>query len=386
MSTYPHPIISRIQVKNYRSLADIDLSLHPLTVLVGPNSSGKSNLVDVLRFVRDAIRRDLDAAILDRGGMSSIRRWSASGRPPDVQIHVFVVDESWSGEYGFILGSERDRGYQVKREKLKLKDGNGDAIDWETKDGRWARPPQLPEVMRRGMPTEWAASDLFLPKLAFLDGILEEMTQFLHNMSFYTIYPDVLREPQKPLYAHVLEERGFNLASVLRNIKEQDDHFAETAIRAALEKVVPGVDDFAVSQVGGYLVTRLHRRAADGTGPAFELASESDGTLRMLGILTALYQQPPRSLLAIEEPELTIHPGALGALCDALQEASLRSQVIITTHSPDLINRFSADNLVVVEKEDGVTKAGPVNENQRRAIAEKLFAPGELMLIDGLRR
>ena len=236
------------------------------------------------------------------------------------------------------------------------------------------------------MPNEWAASDLFLPKLTFIDRTLPGMIQFLSGMSFYTIYPDALREPQKPFYSHPLEERGFNLASVLRNIKEQDDNFAETAIRSALEKVVPSVNDFSVSQVGGYLVTRLHRRTTEGSGPSFELARESDGTLRMLGILTALYQQPPRSLLAIEEPELTIHPGALGVLCDALQEASLRSQVIITTHSPDLINRFPADNLVVVEKEDGVTKAGPVNENQRRAIAEKLFAPGELMLIDGLRR
>ena len=58
----------------------------------------------------------------------------------------------------------------------------------------------------------------------------------------------------------------------------------------------------------------------------------------------------------------------------------------ISTHSPDLINRFSADSLVIVEKEDGVTRAGPVNDEQRRAIAEKLFAPGELMLIEGLRR
>ena len=109
-------------------------------------------------------------------------------------------------------------------------------------------------VARRGEALDaerMGASDLFLPKLTFIDETLSKMVQFLDDMSFYTIYPDTLREPQKPLYSHQLEERGFNLASVLRNIKERDDGYAATAIRAALEKVVRDVEDFSVSSWGG---------------------------------------------------------------------------------------------------------------------------------------
>jgi len=104
----------------------------------------------------------------------------------------------------------------------------------------------------------------------------------------------------------------------------------------------------------------------------------------MLAILTALYQDPSRSLLTIEEPELTIHPGALGVLRDVLQEASLRSQVVITTHSPDLISGFPAGVLRAVEKANGVTQVGPVSDAQREAIEEMLFFPGELMRMEGL--
>jgi predicted ATPase len=76
----------------------------------------------------------------------------------------------------------------------------------------------------------------------------------------------------------------------------------------------------------------------------------------------------------------------MGVLCDVLQEASARSQVIITTHNPDLIDRFPSEVLQVVEKANGITNIGSVSENQRVAIARKLFSPGELMRIEGLQR
>lgn len=206
-------------------------------------------------------------------------------------------------------------------------------------------------------------------------------------MGFYTIYPASLRQPQKPANVYPLEESGQNLASVLRNLKQKKNSEVAT-MNQALEVAVEGVHDYSVSQVGGYLVTRLHHAPIfeGGRGPAFELAQESDGTLQLLGILTALYQDPPRSLITIEEPELTIHPGALGVLCDVLKEASLRSQVMITTHNPDLLDRFANERILVVEKVEGVTEVGSMTPFQNEAIRRRLFSPGELMRIQGLER
>src|SRR5206468_4134073 len=118
-------------------------------------------------------------------------------------------------------------------------------------------------------------------------------------------------------------------------------------LRAALGHVTGDIDDIRVRQVGGYLVTEFrHGRAMSPKGKArdkwFESAQESDGTLRMAGIITALLQEPPLPLLGIEEPELTIHPGALPLLYDYLEETSSRSQILLTTHSPDLLALLKA--------------------------------------------
>jgi predicted ATPase len=366
------------------------VTLGPLTVLVGPNGAGKSNLVDVLRFVRDAITRGLDTAIIERRGMNSIRRWSARGAH-DVYfcLECSGADskkQNWSGEYSFTLGSKRRGGYRVKQEKYSVTSEDLDPITWEIKNGRWVQPPTSYGLYIPEERLHISDNTLGLLDIGKLFGDIRTamIYELFSDMGFYTIYPDTLREPQKPAHSHPLDEKGRNLASVLRDLTSPQT----SDMLKALGKVVPRVHDYSVTPVGGYLVTRLrHKPIKEGSrGPSFELAQESDGTLRMLGILTALYQEPPRSLLTIEEPELTIHPGALGVLRDVLQEGSLRSQVIVTTHSPDLIADLPADALRVVEKKDGVTQVGPVSEMQREAIAEMLFSPGELMRIEGLRR
>jgi predicted ATPase len=182
-----------------------------------------------------------------------------------------------------------------------------------------------------------------------------------------------------------LDEHGANLASTLREMQRSKSPLLEP-FRNAIQSVIPDVIDFQVSQVTGYLVTRLRHDMADDLRAMFELSQESDGTLRMLGILAALYQDPPRTLIALEEPELTIHPGALGLLWEEIEGAAERSQILVTTHSPDLLDMCRADQIRVVEKINGTTLVDPIEETQREAIQERLFAPGELLRAQGLQR
>ncbi|MEW6211609.1 MAG: AAA family ATPase, partial [Acidobacteriota bacterium] len=114
-----------------------------------------------------------------------------------------------------------------------------------------------------------------------------------------------------------------------------------------------------------------------------------DGTLRMLAMLVALYQSEPpyaQTLLGLEEPENALHPGALAVLNDVFREAALRNQIIITTQSPDLISHFTVDELRIVERDQGVTKIGPIDETQREIIEEELFSASDLLRIQDLRR
>ena len=81
-------MITELRVKNYRSFAEATVEVERLTVLVGRNAAGKSNLVDALQFVRDALQSGLDIAISKRGGMSALRRWSGKGRPYSVEVSL----------------------------------------------------------------------------------------------------------------------------------------------------------------------------------------------------------------------------------------------------------------------------------------------------------
>lgn len=373
-------MITKLWVKNYRSLANLELRLEPITVLVGPNGSGKSNIVDVLRFIHDALRGGLDSAIVNRQGMSAVRRWSAKGRPYDVELGVTISAPTFSGSYNFVLGSERRGEYRVKREICHLKSAqNGAETVFETDAGEWLQQPSAltPAIHDNA---------LTLPLLANLP-LYKELYEYLTAVSFYNIFPNTISEPQKPGNPYPLDEHGANLASTLRDLKRANSDLLEP-LQRALSAVLPDVLDFQVNQVGGYLVTRLRHQISQESEEraTFELAQESDGTLRILGILTALYQDPPRTLIVLEEPELTIHPGALSLLWEEIESASKRSQIILTTHSPDLLDMCQAEQLRVVEKIAGITYADIVADAQKEAIQERLFAPGELLRAQGLHR
>ena len=376
-------MITRVQVKNFRSFADVDISLGPLNVLVGRNGVGKSAFLDILRFVRDALRTGLETAMDERHGIIALRRWAPT-KPYNVEIALTVEKRRFWGEYSFSITSGPQGTYRRGRESCRVGRLPNQVDDaFEIKGNKWIELPerlaQRPERLSR-----LGESDtLVLPTLSVLSPKFSKLRQNLTG-SFYSIFPNTLRVPQKPSNERLLSDHGDNLASIVRRLQKNKYRFGK--LIKALGRVVDGVTDLRVRQVGGYLVTEMKH---EDLGPSawFELNQESDGTLRLLGMLVALYQlQPLSSLLALEEPENALHPGALAVLSDVLYEASRQHQIITTTQSPDLISRFKVKELLVVERIDGVSEIGPIDEMQREAVEEKLFTSGDLLRIEGLRR
>jgi len=370
--------IDRLSVKNYRSLGDVEVDLSDLTVLLGVNGSGKSNFLDALRFVSEALKRGLDAALIDhdRGGIGRVRRYSSKGRPHDITVTLTLNLNGQQGLYEFVLGSERKNEYSIKREKCELGDTH-----YLVQNGKLVN-----STLPIGVGVVSQSRTLLLPLVGNLPQLIG-LYNFLTGMGFYSIFPNNLRTPQQPGNPYPLDEHGENLITVLRELtrnKTEDQNTA--ALYSSLAAVVPGIDKetpISVTQLGSYLVARLKHEQDSGI---FDLALESDGTLRVLGILTALYQTPALSLIGIEEPEMMLHPQAMGVLCDAIKEASLRSQIILTTHSPDLISLFKADELRIVERVEGVTTIGPITDANRATINDQLFSGGDLLRIGALQR
>jgi predicted ATPase len=194
-----------------------------------------------------------------------------------------------------------------------------------------------------------------------------------------------MRSLQDPDPGLVLEGDGRNLASVLREI-ERADPDGKTRIDEYLRTIVPGVDSASFEPLGPK-VTLLFRQNAGQKHPwSFFAENMSDGTLRVLAILVAAYQARRNGerrvpLIGIEEPETAIHPGAAEILAEALVAASQSVQVILTTHSPDLLDYkgFKDDQILAVTNAAGRTAIASMDEASRKAVREGLYSIGDLL-------
>ena len=409
--------LTRVWAKNFRSIAEASIDLDPITVLVGPNASGKSNVLDILRFVKDALRFDLEAAISIRHGFDAICRRTADGSTGEVEVGLSATTDGHPNraensriDYRFSIVSDSSRGYRVKEESatvyaedrsdidpviFKIENGNltsptswlhysdtrprlwqddDEAVAFDTAE-LWLRRVTRPWAL--GRPQELSRND---ETFATFARPVEILLRRIISMRFYHIFPNTIREPQKLGNPHPLDEDAGNLASVLRNF-ERDQRTTINRLKHSLGRLIPGVSDLEVTSAGGYLVIRVKHEDVEG-GRWIDLSQESDGTIRLLALLTALHQRHTLPLIGIEEPELTVHPGALTALADVLKESSRMSQLIVTTHSPDLIDRITnfrdIDTLRVVEFIGGETQVHMVSGAQKESVRKHLFSPGEL--------
>ncbi len=375
-------MIKRLTVRNYRCLADVTLHLGPLTVLVGPNASGKSTLLNVLEFLRDALRDSLPTALDKRGGIQLVRRRSG-GHPANVAVEVAFEGVLQSelglqgrGRYGFTIKAEPDYAYSVREEHCEA----------EITGGPRGHEPET-VWLRRDVEKAETSLGISLPRLdtrRLLLPVLAAYWQyslvhdFLASVGVYSIQPDELREPQEPTEGQVLSPDGSNAASVLREMMGSRPGDYER-LQEALSRVAPGVSSPRARQLGRQLQLTFGVDIGAPSRWRFESFLMSDGTLRLLGILLALEQRGRLQLVGIEEPEATIHPGALAVLVDALRAASSHTQVVVTTHSPDVLDLVPIESIQCVRLVRGQTVVSPPSPAALAAARESLMSPGELM-------
>ncbi len=155
---------------------------------------------------------------------------------------------------------------------------------------------------------------------------------------------------------------------------------------SALQRVNPSVSAVELNDIRQPSHVVVGHKFNGKTLP-LQLSQESDGFRRFYAHLLGLYQQPPKQTLIFEHPEDGIHPGALSLLAEEFKAAPQdgRGQVILTTHSPKLLDYFDAEQIRVVELDGFATRIGPVSNEQREAIHDRLIDPGELLTVDPAR-
>jgi predicted ATPase len=381
--------LRRVTLRNYKSIATCDVRLGRLEFLVGPNASGKSNFIDALRLVSESLRQSLDLALRDRGGIREVRRRS-TGHPNHFRIELDLeLPGGISGHYAFEVGSRRDEGYVVKQEKC------------EVTRLRMEPGSEFPSATFCVEAGEVTSSSLERPPPAAPDRLyLVNVSGFpefrpvydaLSHMGFYNLNPAAIRELQPPDLGDVLKRDGSNIASVVAKLEKRSPE-VKTRIEEYLGKVVPGVHGVTVKSVGPKETIEFRQAVSGSKEPwRFFSANMSDGTLRALGVLVALFQawnhaEASIPLVGIEEPELALNPGAAGVLLDSLRAASRGRQILATSHGPDLLDDESVgdDCILAVSNEDGATRIARPDGVARSALRDRLYTAGELLRLGQL--
>lgn len=372
--------LQRVVLRNYKSIGNCDVRLQPLTYLVGPNGAGKSNFLDALHLVRDALIGSLDNAINERGGLNEVRRRS-SGHPTHFGVRIeFRLKDGQRGHYAFNIGALARGGYEVQTEECSLS-GLSKGPYFKIERGRLRASSEVtfPAV---------TADRLALVAVSGLENF-RPVFDALTAMGFYNLNPKLMRELQKPQDGRLLKPVGENIASVIGHLERVAPDQLEI-IEEYLQTVVPMVHGVERKSVGPMETLEFRQDMAGAKHPWRFLAQNmSDGTLRALGVLAALFQgnqDYAPSLVAIEEPETALHPAASAALREALTRAAEKTQVIVTSHSPDLLDdpALRPESLLAVVSEGGETRIAPLDEGSRVAMRDHLFTAGELLRMSQL--
>jgi len=400
MSGIKAPFIRRVVLDNYKSIKHCDVSLGPLVFLVGPNGSGKSNFLDALRFVAECLPASVDQALAERGSVLGIAHRPKQGAASfSIDLEMGLPDGK-SVSFRLCVVAPSSFEFQIAEEDCRISDGPASVAGYRVRNGK------LESSTFTSCPP--ASNDRLYLTAASSFPEFRAVFDLLRGMEFHSIDPEVIREDTFANAGVALRRNGAGVGTVLRQIaakgpttKQRIDDYLRTVLPDFDQVLVQTLEEFLSSEGlssnkkytdDEHLMLRfVFRRNEEPI--YFSTAEMSDGTLCAFGILVALFQcldRPPHRpipLVGIEEPEARLHPAAAGVLFDALHEASHFTQVLVTTHSADLldIKDLSAESLLIVDFVDGETVIGPADEVSKSSLRDRLTTAGDLLRQNQLR-
>ena len=322
-----------ITVKGFKSIASLEkLRLRPIDVLIGANGSGKSNFLEAFSLLQTLQSRGLRDYVMRAGGADKILHFG-SKETPSAAFHISFEDEVH--RYEIELEADDNDGLFPSREFYYL-NGRSKPVwvsrgDGEAGIGAW--PFQVGDYVRSR----------------------------LDRWRLYHFHDTGPKSPMKKISDvddnRYLRSDGSNLASFLYRLRE--DHAGSyDLIRRTVRLVAPFFDDFALEPLAAnedkIRLEWKHR----GTDAWFNASSLSDGSLRFIALTTLLLQPEDTrpSVILLDEPELGMHPYAIALLASLVQQASVKTQVILATQSPILLDRFEPEDVLVADRRGGRTE------------------------------
>lgn len=354
------PRIESLRVENYRALHNVVLNnLTPMTVLLGPNGSGKSTLFDVFNFLSECFQFGLRHAWDRRGRGKELKTRGSDGpivfelkyreqpKSPIITYHL-AIDEGTKGPEVVEEWLQWRRGQKGQPFRfLEFRRGVGRAVSGELPDAEDQRKDttlRTPDLIAANTLGQLAEH----PRVAALREFITDW-----YVSYLSI--DSTRNQPEAGPQERLSKGGENLPNVIQYLKEQHPERLEQ-IFSVLRERIPRLERVEAEPMpDGRLLLQI--KDAPFEQPVLSRFA-SDGTMKMLAYLTLLYDPEPPRFIGIEEPENFLHPRLLPELAEECRTAAERSQLLITSHSPFLLNAMRAEEVrVLYRDEQGFTQA-----------------------------
>ncbi|HET6515072.1 MAG TPA: AAA family ATPase [Thermodesulfovibrionales bacterium] len=368
-------MIRKIEVKNYKSLKNVDLEMRRRNILVGPNMAGKSTLLDCFRFLTQMCISGVNTAFLNRGGFSEVV-WKGEDNGP-ISFRLVIEHDAdqkeseKSYDYEIAINGSPTGLISVEKEHLSVeKDGQTSTLlDLRHGQGK---------VMHASGAIAFVTEDPTRSALEFSvpgwEGM--EIKNELATWRFYRLLPALMKQPNAVVAQKFLTENGENFSSWFMTLQTNyPDEFRlvkQTAcdVFPALKEILTPPTQFATTFV--ITMEKYFKRP-------ITLGHMSDGEIAFLAWLSLIFSPSALGapLFCIEELENHLHPKLLETLVEVLNQkqkelGSQAAQIIVTTHSPYLVDKVELDDLIVVEKSDGATRCTrPSSKSHLKELLER---------------
>ena len=369
----------RLKARNFRCLRDQSIDLEDLNLFIGANASGKSTILDALRFLHEGVQaRDFKTPVFSRGGILHLAWKGEEAHKVALEVTLREDGDRWvwsvwltRNEYRFEVSERVERTPSESPPRLLLEADSGTGWWWSDNTKEQVEMKQSPT----GCALAAASADATFPA--------RHVADYIRRWGFFDPNPFLLRRDWAGLEARGLDHYGRNLGETLHTLAMSSPRVMERIISATRDIVgLPNEIVPRESEDRFYFVQR-----EDGLQFPVHQMGVSSGTLRTLALMTALLGEPETNLLGIEEPENYIHPSALSAFVDYLRDSQDRVQFMVTTHSPLLLDLVNDPAAVCVVQRNGALGTS-VNrqshpEGVRKALATSGFSLGEFYQTKG---
>ena len=386
--------ISKIRIANFKSFADQTVELNDFNLLVGANASGKSNFVQAFKFMGDIATHGLEEAISLQGGVEYLRNVKIGNAQP-LSFHLAIQDDSlstrnhgWplgihSFEYEFFLRFHSEGvGFGIERDRLTLRCSREEIVNAEEHEPQMALAEQKAdyaaqstvEIINSGgevrtklassesgpllSPAEVKVLDSFnisplsdktlLLESPFVRLFAEPVCNWFRAIGLYNFDPEKAGSAVPVAGRSELETDGSNLAVVLKKLLSDED--TSRSIRNLCQYNLPYLKSIGVEQLADRFISiKVQETFAEGKElPAF---LTSDGTANIIALVVALYFQKQKRFSIFEEPERHLHPKVISGLMELFKEVSERRQILVTTHSPEVVKYTGIENVLLVSRD-----------------------------------